>query len=228
MNYNLFLAAWQQALVAARLQTLSGPRETIVLHNMARAYRDYVSRGRPFRASRFSITAELRWEWDALQSARSETVEEDTLMQLLGDERRDTPTEPPWLRVDVVLHATRPLGEPLPMPSPTAWRDWAAEVHSRLEQLLPSGYEREDGSLPVLSWRGEPEARLICQLDGSLALAAVELPAWQGVILPRQWDNPDRAWDDEAPDNQLSGLFLRLARALQAWDASLRHLRGEV
>jgi hypothetical protein len=159
MNYDLFLAAWQQALVAARLQTLSFPTETIVLYNMARAYRDYVSLGRPFGASRFSITAELSWEWDALSSARSETVEEDPL--------------------------------------------------------------------PVLSWRGEPGARLICQLDGGLALAAVELPAWQGIILPRQWDNPDRGWDDQAPDEQLSDLFQRVARALQVWEASLHHLAGQ-
>jgi len=131
MNYDLFLAAWLRTLAAAHLQTLSFPTETIVLRTMARAYNDYVSLGMPFRASRFTITAELRWEWDALSSARSETVEEDMLMQLLGDERRDTPTEPPWLRVDVVLHATRPLGEPLPMPSPAAWRRWAAEVRSR-------------------------------------------------------------------------------------------------
>jgi len=227
MNYDLFLAAWLRTLAAAHLQMLSFPTETIVLRTMARAYNDYVSLGMPFRASRFTITAELRWEWDALSSARSETVEEDMLMQLLGDERRDTPTEPPWLRVDVVLHATRPLGEPLPMPSPAAWRRWAAEVRSRLEKLLPSRYEREDGSLPVLSWRGEPEARLICQIDGNLALAAVELPAWQGVILPRQWDNPDRAWEDELPDEQLTDLFQRLAQALQAWEASLRHLQGE-
>jgi hypothetical protein len=227
MNYDLFRSAWQTALTAAHLQTLSFPTETIVLRTMARAYKNYVSLGMLFPASRFTISAELSWEWDALMSARSETVEEDMLMQLLGDEPWDTSTEPPWLRVDVVLHATRPLNEPMPMPSPPAWRHWVAQVRSRIEDLLPSRHEAEDGSPPGLSWRGEPEARLICQLDGELALAAVELPAWQGIILPRQWDNADRAWNEEAPDEQLSDLFQRVARALQIWEASLHDLQAQ-
>ena len=202
MDYNLFRMAWQQAIARAGLQVWSFTDETILLRNMARAYRTYVSLGEPPPTDAFNVTAELSWEWGALLSARSETVEEDMLMQVLGEDRRDTPTKPPWLRVDVVLHATRPWGKPLPMPAPAFWQRWVAEVASRLDPLLLRDVE-DRGDMPaVLAWRGEPEARFICQSAGQLALAAVQVSAWEGMTLPCQWDNPDRGYDEE-PDEQL-------------------------
>ncbi|MBN1978014.1 MAG: hypothetical protein JW918_11500 [Anaerolineae bacterium] len=54
----------------------------------------------------------------------------------------------------------------------------------------------EDGpGLRVLSARDEPESRLRCDPDGGLYLTGVYLPAWQGIDLPRQWDNSDRELD---------------------------------
>lgn len=191
---------------------------------MARAYRTHVLLGEPSSADAFNVTAELSWEWDALLSAPSETVEEDMLMQGLGDEQRNVPTERPWLRVDVVLHATRMWGKPLPMPATAVWQRWVAEVGSRLEPLLPRGAEDDAAALAVLGWRGEPEARFICQPDGQLALMALQVAAWEGVTLPRQWDNPERGYEEE-PDEQLTDLFGRVAQALQVWEESLRHLQ---
>jgi hypothetical protein len=226
VNYDLFRIAQQEALRGAGLQMWSFADETILLQNMARGYRAYVSLGGLPSAGSFSVTAELSWKWDALLSARSETVEEDMLMQVLGDDRRDVPTEPPWLRVDVVLHATRPWGKPLPMPARAAWKRWVAKVESRLEPLLSRGVEDHDGMLAVLAWRGEPEAEFICRDDGQLALTAVQVSAWEGVTLPRQWDDPDRGYDEE-PDEQLADLFRRIARALQVWEAGLDDLQGQ-
>ncbi len=226
MNYDDFRMAWQEALAQARLQTWSFTNETITLRNMARAYRTHVSLGGPSSADAFNVTAELSWEWDALLSARSETVEEDLLMQVLGDDRRGTPTIPPWLRVDVVLHATRPWGKLLPMPAPAVWQRWVAEVGARLDHLLLRDVEDRDDLPAVLAWRGEPETRFICQPDGQLALAAVQVAAWEGILLPRQWDNPERSCEEE-PDEQLADLLGRVAQALRVWEEGLRHLRRE-
>ncbi len=146
-------------------------------------------------------------------------------MQVLGDERRDTPTIPPWLRVDIVLHATRPWGKPLAMPAPAVWQRWIAEVASRLDHLLLRDVEDRDNLPAVLAWRGEPEAKFICQPDGQLALAAVQVSAWEGIILPRQWDNPERGYEEE-PDEQLADLLSRVAQALQVWKESLHHFQN--
>lgn len=225
MNYDDFRMAWQEALAGARLQIWGFTDETIVLRNMARAYRTYVwLGGHPPPVDAFNITAELSWKWDALLSARSETVEEEMLMQVLGEDRRDEPTEPPWLRVNIVLHATRPWGEELPMPTTPVWKHWVVAVEPRLDPLLWRGVEDLDGRLAVLAWRGEPEARFICQSDGLLALAAVQVSAWEGVTLPRQWDNPDRGYDEE-PDEQLADLLGRVAQALQVSEESRESLQ---
>ena len=98
MNYDNFRLAWQEALAGAVLRIWGFPDEAIVLPDMARTYRTYVSLGGMPPADAFNVTAELSWEWDALLSARSETTEEDMLMQILGDGRRNAPTESPWLR----------------------------------------------------------------------------------------------------------------------------------
>ena len=225
MNYDDFRMAWQEALAGASLQSWGFTDETILLRNMARAYRTFVwLGGLPPPADAFNVTAELSWEWDSLLSARSETVEEDMLMQVLGDDRRDVTTVPPWLRVDVVMHATRTWGKPLPMPAMAIWKRWGTEVESRLDPLLQRGVDDHDGRLAVLAWRGEPEAKFICQADGQLALVAVQIAAWEGVTLPRQWDKPDRGYDEE-PDEQLADLLGRVGQALQVWEESLKHLQ---
>ena len=226
MSYDLFRTAWQEALAKAGLQIWTCVNETILLPNMARGYKAYVSLGGMPPADAFNVTAELSWEWDALLSARSETTEEDMLMQVLGDDRRNAPTELPWLRVDVVLHATRPWGKPLPMPATPMWKRWVAEVESRLDPLLLRDVENHDGRPAMLAWRGEPAAKFICQPDGQFALAAVQVTAWEGVTVPRQWDNPDRVYD-EKPDDQLADLLGRIAQALQVWDESLKHLQRD-
>lgn len=74
----------------------------------------------------------------------------------------------------------------------------------------------EDDELAVLAWRGDPEAELECDPEGRLWLQRVKVPAWQGILLPRQWDNPDRP-EDEGLEDQLADFAHRVRQALGAW-----------
>jgi hypothetical protein len=89
----------------------------------------YQEQGQGFpRKPGLERTSWLSWRWDALQTARTATREEDVLEELLGRDGYNLVTERPWLRVDVTLRATLPLDSPLPMPGAEAWRRWVAEA----------------------------------------------------------------------------------------------------
>jgi len=225
MNYEQFRASWLEALSAAGMPSfLFSPAETIDLDDMCRTHQVYVHLGRSEQVEPFHATARLTWTWDALQTARTNTTEEDVLAELLGEEGRDDCTERPWLRVDVTLSATLPWGSPLALPEAPRWRRWVAGVTERLTPLMPAGYADADGKRLVLSWRGEPQATVQCALDGELFLTGVELSAWQGIDLPRQWDDPDRERDEE-PDDQLADFARRVWKALREWNRSLSLLQ---
>ena len=49
------------------------------------------------------------------------------------------------------------------------------------------------------------------------------MPAWQGIELPRKWDNPDRP-QDEGTEAQLSSFCEWVSDSLQVWEDSLQHL----
>jgi len=70
------------------------------------------------------------------------------------------------------------------------------------------------GTQPMRSWRPLP-------------LTRVELSAWQGIDLPRQWDNPDRE-PDPWPEAQLADLAGRVREALLVWEDCLGHLHSSV
>jgi hypothetical protein len=233
MNYDLFRTLWHEALETANLVNLPfQPVETVELDGMSRTHEIAVALSGAQPASPFYVTATLSWRWDAALSARSATTEEDLLVDILGQDGYYLVTERPWLRVDVTLNATVPLDSPLPMPGADAWRRWTAEVAARLSPLLPidcaeAEYPVEDGYRSrVLSARDEPEARLRCDPDGGLYLTGVYLPAWQGIDLPRQWDNSDREPDDW-PDDDLADFAARVRQALQEWEECLVHLHPE-
>jgi len=69
--------------------------------------------------------------------------------------------------------------------------------------------------------------KLHCDPDGQLYLTGVELSAWQGIGLPRQWDDPKRP-PDRWPDAQLADFAGRVRRALQEWEDCLGYLHQEV
>jgi hypothetical protein len=224
MNYEQFRVAWREALTEAGMwSSLFAPTETVDLSQASRTYQVYVHLGRSQEVEPFHISARLSWTWDALQSARTATTEEDALMLFLGDERRSEDTERPWLRVDVTLSATLPWGSPLPLPEPTRWRHWLADVTGRLEPLLSTDWETRDEKMAVLASRSEPDAEVQPAADGQLNLTGVKLPAWEGISLPRQWDDPDRE-QDEDPDDQLADFVERVGEAMGEWNQSLPHL----
>jgi hypothetical protein len=221
MNYEQFRTAWHEALTEVGMGSfLSPPTEAVDLGQMSRTYQVYVRAGSSQGVKPFNVTASLSWTWDALQSARTATVEEDVLMELLGMEKRYVDTEQPWLRVDISLSATQPLDSPLPLPSATVWRQWVADVTVRLAPLLPTELGDEEQDRLILSWRGEPESRVHYAPDGELYLTGVTLSAWQGIYLPRQWDDPRRECE-KRPDAQLVDFAHRVWEALGEWKRSL-------
>lgn len=224
MNYEQFRAAWYEALTEAGMWSyLAPPTETVDLGGMSRTYQVYVHLGHSREIEPFHVSASLSWTWDALQAARAATTEEDTLRQFLGDEGRHQDTERPWLRVDVTLSATLPWGSPLPLPDATMWRAWLADVTARLEPLLSTDWETRDEKTAIFATRSEPEAEVQPAADGQLYLTGVKLSAWEGIDLPRQWDDRDRE-QDEDPYEQLADFVERVWEAMDEWNQSLAHL----
>src|SRR4051794_8261680 len=106
MTYDEFKAAWLSALRESGL-SIMGVRpieETLDLRTTDRTCKTFVEPLGGQHAGAFHVTAALKFRWNALQTARTNTTEEDMLGELLGLERTRRPrTELPWLRVDVAL-----------------------------------------------------------------------------------------------------------------------------
>lgn len=83
------------------------------------SHREVIRRAirRPARRA-VHISAALEYRWDALQTARTATTEEDMLQELLGLDRTRKPrTEKPWLRVDVTLRASTVWSKEIELPT---------------------------------------------------------------------------------------------------------------
>lgn len=224
MNYEQFRAVWYEALTEGGLWSRAfPPTETVDLGSMDRTCQIYIHLPPLQEVKPFHVTARLSWTWDALQAARAATTEEDALMMFLGDERRWEDTERPWLRVDVRLSATLTRGSTLPLPEPAVWRDWLVDVNERLDPLLSADWEARDEEMIVLASRGEPEVEVQPAADGRLSLTGVRLSAWEGINLPRQWDDPYRERDED-PYDQLADFIERVWEAMEEWNQSLVHL----
>jgi hypothetical protein len=114
------------------------------------------------------------------------------------------------------------------MPTPDAWRKWIRETLGRLKRVEPIVSDDVAREMPlgvrtVLAWQGDPEIKVRCNASGEVRLEAISISAFQGIDLPRKWDDPDRP-EDEAPDEQLARMFQRLKPALHAWGEALDHL----
>ncbi len=87
MNYDGFCAAWDEALRRANLLSFHDrPEEVIDTKAMACRYTIRLGMSHRQPAEPFFGSMELRWEWDALTSARAQTIEEDVVAELLGRE----------------------------------------------------------------------------------------------------------------------------------------------
>jgi hypothetical protein len=224
MDYQEFADLWLEALRQARFPGihLLRPIETIDIRSMDRTYRSYLWWPEMPETRMFHVTAEVSWVWDSVLSARFATTEEDMLMQIFGDFGIHEDTEPPWLRIDMSLHASISLDKSYPMPLLANWQRWVEKVSLELESFLPGDNENEGKNQAINAWHGIPEAVITFDPQGDTFLQEVSLRSWQGITLPRQWDDPDKT--DPLPGEQLYQFATRLQQALEIWQERLELL----
>jgi hypothetical protein len=228
MRYEQFKTAWDDAFRSSGLSAPFGFTENLDIASTSRTYEVFISPIGGFGSPPITVMGTLSWRWKALHTARAATTEEDMLAELFGrrDVRRPV-TAQPWIRIDILLSATFDYGKEIPFPPPAVWEKWSREASTRLqtiEPLVPKKTVREgqDG-LEVLAWAGEPKITAGCTSDGAIRLKAVEWTAWQGITLPRHFDDPDRR-PDPLPNQQLIEMFRRVRASLQAWKEMTDHL----
>lgn len=231
VNYDEFKSVFMSALRESGLPMIGlTPEEVLGLRSADRTFTlgvEPIDReiGRPFH-----IAATISFRWDAIQTARTLSCEEDLLVELLGrEDAQDIETARPSLRVDVKLRASLAWGKGMPMPAPATWAKWSREALGRLETIEPLISEdvmREspDGYHAILGWQGDPEMKVTCNALGELRLEAISVSAFQMIDLPRKWDDPEREPDDD-PHEQLRAMFARVRAALHAWGEVMDHLR---
>ncbi len=231
MNYDEFKAIFLHALRESELPTVGGvPSEEILdLRSTDRTLKVYVEPVGRAISGPFHVNGVVSWRWTALQTARTATTEKDLLAELLGrEDAHSVETERPWLRIDIELRAGLEFGKSIPLPSPATWAKWNREATGRLrgvERLVTEDVTRAtpDGNHAVLAWQGEPEVRVTCNRRGELRLESLTVSAFQGIDLPRKWDDAKHEPDDD-PDERLTAMFQRVKAALYAWAEVMDHL----
>jgi hypothetical protein len=225
LDYEDFRDMFRQAMRDAHL--LSAPllpSETLDLRSGNRSYRIFLHHNPGTnQPGLIHVATELKWTWDSILIARFTTTEEDLLTELLGPENAPDNTEPPFLRVDITLHASVPMDGFYPVPSGGSWRKWAAEVETTVRPYFFVYTTNDPEYPPFQSWTGEPEVELHCSPGGQLYLHGVSLSAWQLLRLPRQWDDPDRPRDED-PLPALVEFLERAGEAQEAWGETLEYL----
>jgi len=233
MDYHEFLACWIAALRDAPFENLGGldpMRESIDTRILDRQVESVVLPARQ-HGDPFWVSGRFEWRWSAAHTARTTTTEEDFLADVLAvdyDHLSRVQSRPPWIRVDVKLTANLQDNQMIPLPSSSAWSAFATEATTRLEHVERLVSEEvqldEVGQVEILAWAGQPRIEAECRSDGSLWLRSVSVSAWQGVDLPRQWDDPSRDRDPD-PRAALDAMFERVASAMHLWTELTDHLR---
>ena len=222
MNYQEFRDLWHEALQAAHLHIPYpiGPTERINLRDMSRTYEVIIHGGPHPKCEPFHIATSIEWHWDSILAARYATTEEDMLMELFGDFGiHDDDTVPSQLRMDVCLSASTPYGTIFPMPETARWQPWISETINQLHTILPTLYDEER---LICAFSGDLQATIKCQDDGRLSLEKVTFEAWQAIVLPRQWDDPQK--EDPYPDKALLDFAYRISKATTTWENILVYL----
>ncbi|HWO09898.1 MAG TPA: hypothetical protein VNN80_10480 [Polyangiaceae bacterium] len=230
MDYDSFRAAWAHALRRSGLRRIDPyPSETLDTRTLQRSYETLIEPLGGQDAEPFHVLATVGFEWDALNDARGRVGDDGVLAELVGrDAAEELSSGPRFVRVELVLSARGPYGNPLPLPAPAAWQKWARETLRRLEDiepLLPAERWRKTarGVGDVLAWRGAPKATVVCLPSGELRLEAVETSAGQLLDLPRVLADGDEP--STRTEARLRELFERLRAALTAWMQAVEHLR---
>jgi hypothetical protein len=223
VRYDEFKSTFIAALRDSGLLTI-GPRpseEVLDLRTPERTVTVYVEPAGRDMAAPFHDSGKISWRWDALQTARTATTDEDLLTELFGREgARGQETVQPRLQ-DIELRASLQYGKWTAIPSRAVWSDWRREAIGRLqttERLVDDDvmHDPSDEGFAVLAWLGEPEMETTCDAAGDLLLKSLSVSAFQMIGLPRTFDDPERRPDDD-PYEQLSAVFLRVKAALYAW-----------
>jgi hypothetical protein len=228
VTYDEFKAAFLQALRASGLSTIGRAAERLDLCSTDRTLTVYVEPAGRGLERPFHVSGVVSWRWDALQAARTVTTEEDLLTELLGrDDARDVETARPWLRIDVQLRAGLEVGQSIPMPSPAQWAMWRREAMGRWNaQLVTADVSHETAggrSRAIPAWQGDPEVHATCDRRGELRLESLSLSAFQGIDLPRAWDDTGHQRDGD-PGEPLTKMFERLKVAFAAWAEAVDRL----
>ena len=223
MNYQEFRDLWHNALKATRLQIPypPGPAEQINLRDMSRSYEAVLFCRTWPKCAPFHPVATIEWKWDALLSARFTTTEEDMLMQIFGDFDIHEDSVPPRLRMDVKLSAGVPHETINPLPALADWQHWVRQASDELQSLLPTGYD-DEGS--VCAYSKPIQAAIKLLEDGKPGLEGVTFEAWQAILLPRQWDDPEKG--DPTPEVALADFANRISKAFAALENNLARLVG--
>ena len=229
MNYEEFRTIWHNTLKSSGLTGLAPiwPSEKIETRTMDRTYSlPIVWKSIDHQDNHFNVTAKLSWRWDALQSARFSTTEEDMLSQIYDDFTIHEDTDPPWMRLDVCLKAhLQHSHQSKPLPFESTWDRWINIIQTKVTPILwfYDGNNIETGK--NISWCGEPEATVHYDQDTGYCLSSVTLSAFKGIYLPRNWDHPGKK--DMPTTPQLTVFFSQVKNALSEWDASLQFLKDD-
>lgn len=228
MDYEAFRQLFEDTLQAAGLKpSARTPTELLDLRSLSRTYRACL----PFRSRNdvyhgFAISTEFAWEWDAVLTARHLPPGEDLLTELFDWDLGFNETKRPRLHLKIQLLARRPIYRSLPFPKSSVWRTWALSVTESVLQFLPKRLDDTSDSPAILSWCGQPEDGFSSTPGGRLILKSIHIPAFQQILLPGEWDGPDRH-PDPLPDEELLDLFQRVRAALIVWDQSLLQLASD-
>lgn len=218
MRYDEFRDRWQKALRSAGLlSSLDGAEEAIDLRTTARRWE---ARQLPRSVEPFSVGALISFVWDPFESARSYTCEEDLLTNLVGRGARRT-TQRRLLRVDITLGANLPYGSTAPMPASDVWIPWVASVEESLDAALTP--RRRRGSTNHL-YRGDLEIAGRSTLDEEFCFDRISVSAFDMIVVPRMWDDPDRREKERSADSRIDALAERFRAAADAWTARIGEL----
>ena len=218
MRYGEFRDRWQTALRAARLLFHQDrPDETIELTTLERRWRVHLL---PRPVEPFSVGATTSFRWDAFESARSYTCEEDLLTELLG-RRSARSTQRRVVRVDLTLSATLSHGSTTPMPAPDVWAAWVTAVVEKLDRTLETG-RRRTGTLNA--WRGDLEIEGRSGPDGRFAFHGMSVSALEMIVVPRIWDDARSREREPSGGKEMDRVARRFRGALDGWTASVGEL----
>jgi hypothetical protein len=220
MRYDEFRDRWQAALRAAGILSYQDRvQETIDVSTTERRWRFHTL---PRSVEPFSVSASISFRWDAFQSARSYTREEDLLTELHGRRARWS-TQRRLLRMDIKFHATLPYGSATPLPATDVWLPWIASMEEKLSAALVAHRQRKK---TVIRWRGDLELEGETSLHGEFALHGMSVPAYEMIVVPRVWDDPRRREREASAAQQIDALAARFRGTLDAWTESVAELIG--